>query len=82
MKQIIKHKTVGIAFSSTEKAKENASDMARPVRQKLSEIFSTTVEKFYSRIKFFGGTIFSCQVWQCKTMMYTKHGQFVCLVES
>ena len=38
MKQIIKMKTVGKAFSSTENAKENTSDMAWPGGQKFQGI--------------------------------------------
>ena len=46
---------------STENAKENASDMAWLGGQKFSgwdKFFSAIVEKFYPRIKIFGGTIF------------------------
>ena len=47
---------------STESAKENVSDMAFLGGQKFSgwnKFFSTIVEKFYPRIKIFGGKIFS-----------------------
>ena len=47
---------------STENAKENASDMpgwADKNFQDRTKIFSTIVEKFYPRIKIFGGQFFS-----------------------
>ena len=68
MKQIIKHKTVGKAFSSTENTKENASDMHGLTRwTKILRVRQKILAQFYPRIIFWGDS-FSRQVWQCETM--------------
>ena len=58
---------------STENAKESVSDMAWLGGQKFSggtKIFSTIVEKFYPRIKIFGGTIFFLTGPQLPKILY------------